>query len=344
MTTVDLRQHNSVETGIPLKNFNQFLKSMSILLDNVRNVLRVRHYSYQTEKTYIHWIKNYIFFHKITHPKDLGAAEVEAFLTHLAVERRVAASTQNQALSALLFLYKEVLKINLPWLEGFTPAKKSERVPVVLTKEEVKMVLDELKSTNWLIGNLLYGSGLRLIEALRLRVKDLDFGYRQITVRDGKGGNDRFTVMPTKLVEPLQKQIEKVKKLHEQDLRNGLGRVAMPFALARKYENAESEFCWQYVFPSKSLSNDPRTGKNGRQHVSPASLQKPFKEIMRKSRINKNASPHTLRHSFATHLLQDSYDIRTIQELLGHKELTTTMIYTHVLNQHRLGVRSPADV
>ncbi len=317
---------------------------MSKLLDEVRNVMRVRHYSYETEKIYIYWIRKYIYFHKITHPKDMGAAEVEAFLTHLAVERTVAASTQNQALAALLFLYKEVLKINLPWLEEFTPAKKSERVPVVLTKEEVRLVLDQLKGTNWLIGNLLYGSGLRLIEALRLRVKDLDFGYRQITVRDGKGGNDRFTVMPTKLIEPLQKQIETSKKLHEQDLRHGLGLVEMPFALARKYPNAQTEFGWQYVFPSKSLSENPRTGLKGRHHVSPASLQKPFKEIMRKSRIAKAASPHTLRHSFATHLLQDGYDIRTIQELLGHKELTTTMIYTHVLNQHRLGVRSPADL
>ena len=258
---------------------------MSILLDNVRNVMRVRHYSYQTEKTYIYWIKKYIYFHKIRHPAEMGAAEVEAFLTHLAVERTVAASTQNQALAALLFLYKEVLKVNLPWLEEFTLARKSERVPVVLTKEEVKLILDQLKGTNWLIANLLYGSGLRLIEALRLRVKDLDFGYRQITVRDGKGGNDRFTVLPTKLIEPLQKQLEKAKKMHDEDLRRGLGRVEMPFALARKYPNAESEWIWQYVFPSKSLSKNPRTGATGRHHVSPSSLQKPFKEILNKSRI-----------------------------------------------------------
>ena len=316
---------------------------MSKLLDDVRNVLRVRHYSYQTEKTYIHWIRKYIYFHNITHPKEMGAAEVEAFLTHLAVEKTVAASTQNQALAALLFLYKEVLKVDLPWLDNFKTARKSERVPVVLTKAEVKLILDELKGTNWLIANLLYGSGLRLSEALRLRVKDLDFGYRQIVVRDGKGSKDRFTVLPIKLIEPLQKQLETTKTLHERDLRLGLGRVEMPFALARKYPNAESEWTWQYVFPSKSLSVDPRSGATGRQHVSPASIQKPFKETLRKSRIAKMASPHTLRHSFATHLLQDGYDIRTIQELLGHKELTTTMIYTHVLNQHRLGVRSPAD-
>ena len=316
---------------------------MSKLLDDVRNVMRVRHYSYQTEKIYIYWIKQYIFFHKITHPKDMGAAEVTAFLTHLAVERTVAASTQNQALFAVLFLYREVLKVDLPWLEEFTPAKKSERVPVVLTREEVKLILDQLKGTNWLIANLLYGSGLRLIEALRLRVKDLDFGYRQIIVRDGKGGKDRFTVMPVKLIEPLQKQIETARKLHEADLRRGFGRVEMPFALGAKYPNADTEWIWQYVFPSKSLSKNPRTDATERHHVSPSSLQKPFKEILRKSRIAKMASPHTLRHSFATHLLQDGYDIRTIQDLLGHKELTTTMIYTHVLQNNRLGVRSPAD-
>jgi integron integrase len=274
----------------------------------------------------------------------MGAVEIEAFLSHLSVEKTVAASTQNQALAAILFLYRDVLAVELPWLDKFTPAQKPSRVPVVLTKEEVNYILGELKGTNWLIANLLYGSGLRLTEALRLRLKDLDFVYRQITVRDGKGGKDRFTVLPIKLIEPVQKQLERVKKLHDEDLGRGLGRVEMPFALARKYPNAESEWCWQYVFPSKSLSKNPRTGATGRHHVSPAILQKPFKEVLRKSRIAKNASPHTLRHSFATHLLQDGYDIRTIQELLGHKELTTTMIYTHVLNQHRLGVKSPTDI
>jgi integron integrase len=316
---------------------------MSKLLEEVRQLMRVRHYSHQTEKIYVYWIRQYIYFHSITHPKDLGAAAIEAFLTHLAVEKTVTGSTQNQALFALLFLYREVLKIDLPWLDKFKPARKFDRVPVVLTKEEVKLILDALKGTNWLIANLLYGSGLRLIEALRLRVKDLDFGYRQIVVRDGKSGKDGFTVLPAKPIDPLQKQLEKVKKIHEHDLRRGLGRVETPFALARKYPNAESEFCWQYAFPSQRLSINPRTGATGRYHVSPASLQKPFKEIMRKSRIAKNAGPHTLRHSFATHPLQDGYDIRTIQEMLGHKELTTTMIYTHVLNQCRLGVRSLAD-
>ncbi len=317
---------------------------MPKLLDRVRTLMRTRHYSYETEKRYIYWIKQYIFYHNIRNPDEMGAAEVEEFLSHLAVEKNVSASTQNQALAALLLLYKQVLQIDLPWLEKLKPAKKSDRVPVVLTKEEVRMILAELKNTNWLIANLLYGSGLRLIEALRLRVKDLDFGFRQIVVRDGKGGKDRFTVMPTILIEPLQKQLEFVRNMHEQDLKRGLGKVEMPFALARKYANAETEWAWQYVFPSKSLSKNPRSGATGRHHVSPASLQKAFKTAVRKSRIPKSASPHTLRHSFATHLLQDGYDIRTIQDLLGHKELTTTMIYTHVMHQNQIGVRSPADI
>ena len=316
---------------------------MSKLLDQVRDVLRTRHYSYRTEKTYIEWILRYIRFHDIKHPANMGAAEIEAFLTYLAVERSVAASTQNQALAALLFLYREVLSVNLSWLENFRPAKKSSRVPVVLTKDEVKTIIGQIEGTNWLIANLLYGAGLRLNEALRLRVKDIDFGFQQIVVRDGKGGKDRFTVLPTKLIEPLQNQLEAARTLHEQDLHRGLGRVLMPFALERKYPNAAAEWCWQYAFPSKSLSVDPRSGRRGRHHVSPSSLQKAFKDALRKSRVVKNASPHTLRHSFATHLLHDGYDIRTIQDLLGHKEISTTMIYTHVLQNNRLSVRSPID-
>ena len=243
---------------------------MSKLLDNVRTVMRTRYYSYETEKRYIYWIRQYIFFHNVRHPVEMGALEIEAFLSHLAVEKTVSASTQNQALAAILFLYREVLSVELPWLDKFTPAKKPSRVPVVLTKEEVKYILGELKDTNWLIGNLLYGSGLRLMEALRLRVKDLDFGYRQITVRDGKGAKDRFTVLPNILIEPLQRQMEKTRKIHEQDLRRGLGQVEMPFALSRKYPNAEKEWAWQYVFPSRCLSKNPRTGATGRHHVSPA--------------------------------------------------------------------------
>lgn len=317
---------------------------MSKLLNDVRAVLRTQHYSYRTERTYIDWILRYIRYHGVRHPKEMGAAEIEAFLSYLAVEKTVAASTQNQALAALLFLYKNVLSVNLSWLDKFTPAKKSNHLPVVLTKEEVKLIVNEITGTNWLIANLLYGSGLRLIEALRLRVKDVDFGFKQIVVRDGKGAKDRFTVLPTKLIEPLQKQMESARRLHDQDLRRGLGAVEMPFALARKYPAAEKEWAWQYIFPSKSLSVNPRSGSKGRHHVSPASMQKAFKTALGKSRIPKNASPHTLRHSFATHLLQDGYDIRTIQDLLGHKEISTTMIYTHVLQNNRLGVRSPVDV
>lgn len=316
---------------------------MSKLLDQTRAVMRMRHYSYKTEKIYIYWMKQYFYFHKLRHPLEMGAAEVEAFLTHLAVNQTVAASTQNQALCALLFLYREVLQVDLPWLKNFTPAKKPQRLPVVLTKEEVNLILARLSGVNWIIANLLYGSGLRLIEALRLRVKDLDFEYKQVTVRDGKGAKDRVTVLPEKLLEPLQKQLLVAQAIHEQDLKIGLGRVEMPFALARKYPNAETEWKWQYVFPSKSLSKNPRTGAPGRHHLSEASLQKPFRQVVIATKIEKMASPHTLRHSFATHLLQNGYDIRTIQELLGHKELTTTMIYTHVMLSNRLGVRSPAD-
>jgi integron integrase len=314
------------------------------ILDQVRALMRVRHYSFATEKRYIYWMKQYFYFHNLRHPKGMGATDVEAFLTHLAVEKRVCASTQNQALAAVLFLYREVLRTDLPWLEGFTPAKHSKRVPVVLTREEVEMILAHLSGTNWIIANLLYGSGLRLVEALRLRVKDLDFGYRQIVVREGKGGKDRFTVMPTKLIEPLRKQLEAAKAIHEADLKIGLGRVEMPFALDGKYKNAAGEWKWQYVFPSKTLSRNPRTGAVGRHHLSESNLQKAFKMALDKTKIEKHASPHTLRHSFATHLLQKGQDIRTVQELLGHKEVTTTMIYTHVTRQNRLGVQSPADL
>ena len=317
---------------------------MSKLLDQVRAIMRFRHYSYQTEKRYVYWMRQYFFFHNLRHPLEMGGNEIEAYLTYLAVDRKVSASTQNQALSALLFLYREVLKIDLPWLENFTPAKHSEHVPVVLTKEEVSTVLSKLSGINWLIANLLYGSGLRLSEALRLRPKDLDFGYKQIIVRDGKGAKDRFTILPEKLNEPLKEQLQAAKLTHERDLKRGFGSVDLPFALALKYPNAQREFKWQYVFPSRSLSRNPRTGAYGRHHLGESKIQKAFKVALNASRIEKHASPHTLRHSFATHLLQDGYDIRTIQELLGHKELSTTMIYTHVLQQNKLGVRSPVDV
>ena len=317
---------------------------MSQFLDRIRNVMRVRRYSLQTEKTYIYWIKKYIFFHDVRHPQDMGADEVNEFLTHLAVSGNVAAATQNQAMFALLFLYKEVLGVELEHLGGkFTSAKQTSRVPVVLTREEVAAVLSHISGVNWLMANLLYGAGLRLKECLRLRVKDLDFGYKQVVVRDGKGGRDRFTILPDKLVEPLHKHLETVKMLHENDLRTGFGAVLMPFAYNGKHSNSAREWKWQYVFPAAKISRDPRTGNAGRHHLSESGLQKAVKTGLRKSSIEKHASCHTLRHSFATHLLQNGSDIRTIQDLLGHKELTTTMIYTHVLQNNRLGVKSPAD-
>jgi len=307
--------------------------------------MRTRRYSLQTEKTYIYWIKKYIYFHHIRHPKEMGANEVGAFLTHLAVNENVAATTQNQAMFALLFLYKEVLGVELERLSGkFTSAKQSTRVPVVLTREEVTAVLSHLSGVNWIMANLLYGAGLRLKECLRLRVKDLDFGYKQITVRDPKGGNDRFTILPDKLVEPLQKHLESVKIQHENDLKAELGAAHLPFAFDGKHSNAAREWKWQYVFPSAKISRDPHTGKLGRHHLHESGLQKAVKIGLNKAVVEKHASCHTLRHSFATHLLQNGSDIRTIQDLLGHKELTTTMIYTHVLQQNKLGVRSPLDV
>ncbi len=318
---------------------------MSQLLNQVREVMRRRHYSFQTEKTYIYWIKKYIFFHDVRHPKEMAEAEISQYLTHLAVEEKVSANTQNQAMFALLFLYKDVLGAQLDYLGGtFTTAKPSGRVPVVLTREEVRRILENLTGVNWIMANLLYGAGLRLKECLRLRVKDLDFGFRQIIVRDGKGAKDRFTVLPEKLAAPLEKHLEKTEILHENDLRAGFGKVWMPFALDRKYANAAAEWKWQYVFPSPKLSLDKRTGKYGRHHLSESNLQKSLKTALEKAKIQKTASCHTLRHSFATHLLESGQDIRTIQQLLGHKELSTTLIYTHVLHTNQLGVRSPLDL
>lgn len=246
---------------------------MSKLLNQVRTLIRLRNYSYKTEKSYIYWVKKYIFFHNIKHPAEMGADEIKAFLTHLAVDKNVAPSTQNQALCALLFLYREVLGIKIDWIDGFTLAKRKKRLPVVLTKEEVNAVLSRMQGVAWLMASLLYGSGLRLSECLDLRVKDVDFAYKQITVREGKGGKDRYTVLPDKLIEPLQKHLVGVKALHERDLKAGLGQVALPFALAEKYPNAASEWKWQYIFPSQTLSRDPRTGKVGRHHLSESIVQ-----------------------------------------------------------------------
>ncbi|MBA3513152.1 MAG: integron integrase [Pyrinomonadaceae bacterium] len=316
---------------------------MPKLLEQARDQMRTHHYSYRTEQTYLQWIKQFILFHGKRHPSLLGAEEIGNFLTHLAVKRTVSASTQNQALAALLFLYKQVLHIDLPRLENVARAKKPVRLPVVLTRDEVKAVLSHLTPTKWLMASLLYGSGLRLNECLRLRVKDVDFGYRQITVRDGKGGRDRVTVLPDTLVQPLQGQLVRVRSHHTQDLKEGYGAVNLPTALARKYPNAAREWAWQFVFPAAKRSRDPISGLTLRHHVGDWVLQSAVKEALRKSGIQKAASCHTFRHSFATHLLESGSDIRTVQELLGHKDVSTTMIYTHVLNRGGKGVRSPLD-
>jgi integron integrase len=312
------------------------------LVECIRDAIRLKHYSIRTEQSYVNWIKRYIFFHNVRHPDEMSAAEVEAFLTHLAVNEKVAASTQNQALSALLFLYREVLKKDLGPIDALR-AKKTRRLPTVLTKEEVHRVLGELSGTHQLTARLLYGSGLRLMECLRLRVKDLDFAQRQILVRDGKGEKDRVTILAESLVSLLRDHLRIVKRTHKEDLAKGYGAVYLPYALERKYPNAEREWIWQYVFPANRLSVDPRSGVVRRHHLHESSLQKAVRAAARAAGIPKRVSCHTFRHSFATHLLEAHYDIRTVQELLGHKDVKTTMIYTHVLNRGGLAVRSPLD-
>jgi len=313
------------------------------LLDQVRNELRFMHYSKRTEQSYVQWIKRFIYFHNKRHPRDMGSKEITAYLTHLAVNRHVSASTQNQALSALLFLYKKVLKIDLPWMDDIQRAKRPRHLPVVFTREEVKALLAQFDGTKWLIFNLIYGCGFRIMECVRLRVKDIDFHYKQILIRDAKGQKDRVTVLPERLIESLQLHLAKVRQLHEQDLEIGYGCVYLPYALEKKYPNACREWAWQYVFPSKNISTDPRTNIRRRHHVYEKNLQRAMKQAIRKAGIVKHASLHTLRHSFATHMLEDGYDIRTVQELLGHKDIKTTQIYTHVLNKGAGGVRSPLD-
>ena len=313
------------------------------LLDLVRDVLRLKHYSRRTEDSYADWIKRYILFHHKRHPKDMGVPEIEAFLTHLAVDGNVAASTQNQAFSALLFLYREVLHIDLPESINAIRAKKPARLPVVLTRAETHQVIDGMTGTYQLMAKLLYGSGLRLMECVRLRVKDIDFERREITVRDPKGGHERVTMLSAGLVAPLQEHLKRVKLLHDQDLAAGYGHVYLPYALDRKYPKAATEWGWQYVFPSDRLSTDPRSGITRRHHMDESSLQRAVKDAVRLAQLAKPASCHTFRHSFATHLLESGYDIRTVQALLGHKDVKTTMIYTHVLNRGGLAVRSPLD-
>ncbi len=313
------------------------------LLDQVRDKIRLKHLSIRTEQAYVDWIKRFILFQQKRHPADMGAAEVEAFLTHLAVAGKVAASTQNQAKAALLFLYREVLAIQLPWLDTVEQAKVSRRLPVVLTQTEVKSLLDRLQGTQQLIGRLLYGTGMRLMECMRLRVKDVEFERHELIVRDGKGFKDRMTMLPDALVEPLKTHMGRVKALHEADLQAGYGSVYLPYALEKKYPNAAREWGWQYIFPSTKLSVDPRSGVTRRHHADEKGIQRAIKQAVRDAGLVKPATPHTLRHSFATHLLQSGYDIRTVQELLGHKDVTTTMIYTHVLNRGGRGVESPLD-
>ncbi|MBN8947916.1 MAG: integron integrase [Rhodanobacter sp.] len=313
------------------------------LLDEVRRVLRVKHYSLRTEHVYVGWIRRFILANGKRHPRDMGPAEVEQFLSQLAVQGQVAASTQNQALSALLFLYREVLQVQLPWLEGVTRAKRPARVPAVLSRDEVTRLLARLDGRPWLLASLLYGAGLRLMEALRLRVKDVDFDRGEITVRDGKGGKDRHTMLPRSLAEPLRREMERARQLHQADLQEGFGAVWLPFALARKYPSAPREFGWQYVFPAARRSRDPRDGCERRHHFDDALLARALKKACREAGIAKPVSAHTLRHSFATHLLESGSDIRTVQELLGHKDVRTTQIYTHVLNRGGHGVLSPLD-
>lgn len=314
------------------------------LLDQVRGVLRVKHYSIRTEESYIQWIKRFIYFHQKRHPRDMGAAEIQAYLTHLAVNRNVSPSTQNQALSALLFLYQQVLKMELPWMDDITRAKKPQRLPVVFSKDEVKHLLAQFEGSRWLVFSLLYGTGMRIMECVRLRVKDVDFEKREITIRSGKGDKDRLTLLPAPLIDPLRLHIEKVRHLHEQDLKGGYGTVYLPYALDRKYPTACREWGWQYVFPAKNISTDPRSGRQQRHHIDEQALQKAMKVAIRRAGITKPGSVHCLRHSFATHMLEDGYDIRTVQELLGHKDVKTTQVYTHVLRRGPRGVRSPLEM
>jgi integron integrase len=313
------------------------------LLDQLRAVLRRKHYSIRTEEAYVSWSARYIRFHQLRHPRDMGAPEIAAFLTHLAVDDQIAASTQNQARCALLFLYQHVLHIDLGTLPDIEPAKQPQRLPVVLTRDEVRAVLAQLSGTYRLMAQLLYGGGLRLMECVRLRVKDLDFAQTQVVVRDGKGGKDRVTTLPVRLVTPLQDHLRIVERTHQEDLARGYGVVYLPDALERKYPNANREWPWQYVFPADRLSTDPRTGVVRRHHLDESGLQKAVHAAVRAAGITKPASCHTFRHSFATHLLENGYDIRTVQELLGHADVKTTMIYTHVLNRGGKGVRSPLD-
>jgi len=313
------------------------------LLDQVRDAIRVRHYSLRTEASYLQWIKRFILFHKKRHPRDMGEQEITAFLTDLAVNKNVAASTQNQALSAILFLYKEVLHQELAWLDGVIRAKRGTRVPEVLSPEQVRQLLRQLDGVHQLVARLLYGTGMRIMEAVRLRVQDVDFHYRQITVRNGKGNKDRVTVLPDSLIQPLKSHLVRAQQLHKKDLAEGFGRVYLPHALSEKYPNAGREWPWQYVFPAPARSVDPVSKEIRRHHLFEQNVQRAIKQAASDLGFSSRVRTHTLRHSFATHLLESGSDIRTVQELLGHSDVKTTMIYTHVLQRGGRGVRSPLD-
>jgi len=317
--------------------------SQPSLLDQVHAAIRVRHYSIRTEEAYVQVIRRFILYHGKRHPKEMGVEEIRQYLSHLATDKNVAASTQNVALAALLFLYREVLEIDLPRVEGVERAKRPQRIPTVLTAEEVRRVLSQLTGTHRLMASLLYGAGLRLMECCRLRVKDVDFDYRQITVRDGKGEKDRRTMLPEPLIADLRRHLARVRWQHEEDVRLGCGSVYLPYALARKYPLAATDWLWHYLFPAARLSVDPRSGVRRRHHASEDRLQRAVGQAVRQAGVEKRASCHTLRHSFATHLLAAGYDIRTIQELLGHADLSTTMIYTHALNKGGRAVKSPLE-
>ena len=313
------------------------------LIERLREEIRTRHYSRRTERAYWYCVRYFIFFHGKRHPAEMGAAEVSEFLSWLAMDRGVAAATQNQALSALLFLYRKVLGVELPWLDRMVRAQRPVRLPTVLSETEVRRLLAQLRGAASLMAGLLYGAGLRQIECLSLRVKDVDFAYRQILVRDGKGAKDRVTMLPENLVQPLQAHLGRVHALHGRDLKAGFGETHLPHALARKYPRAAREWKWQLVFPSASRSADPDGGAVRRHHVHPDTLSRAVSRAARAAGIEKHVTCHTLRHSFATHLLERGYDIRTVQELLGHSDVSTTMIYTHVLNRGGRAVKSPLD-
>ena len=342
---VQERHPTSSSTGLhpPLSGPVLALAAKPKLLDQVRQAIRTRQYSYKTEKAYVGWIKRFIFFHNKRHPAEMGEAEIARFLSSLATDRRVSASTQNQALNALLFLYHQVLFKKVGYVQGVIRAKRPRRLPVVLTRDEVRSILGQLQGPDQIMTMLLYGAGLRLMECLRLRVKDIYFTTNQILIRDGKGQKDRVTMLPASAREPLRQHLQEVKTQHQKDLENHYAGTSLPYALERKYPNASKEWAWQYVFPATRLCADPRWGVARRHHIHESVLQRSVKDAVSNAGIAKSAGPHTFRHSFATHLLEDGYDIRTVQELLGHKDVSTTMIYTHVLNRGGRGVLSPAD-